>query len=429
MSKNSDQRISSAGMDKKIKKKTWTPKRIGMILGGLAVVALFLYAFIFMDVRSTLNVDREKLTITEIRDGTFQEFIQVTGTVEPISTNYIDAAEGGTVDEIYLQSGALVEKGDEIMTLNNPDLQLRIMQQTGGYYERLNNLRDSRYELERSMLDMQRQLAQSRHQLNRARNQYERDSTLYSEGAIPRADFEESRINYEHEQRIFQLEREAFKADSISTHNQINDISEDQARVRSYLEATEASLENLTITAPIEGQLTLNEFNTGQSISSGTRIGQVDVLESYKLSVNIDEFHLQRITTGLLGTWDYNGQAYELEITKVFPTVENGQFEVHMEFVNEGPASLRRGQTVRIRLELGESAEALLLARGGFFNATGGNWVYKLSEDGSRAVRTDIRIGRQNPDYFEVLEGLQSGDRVITSSYDTFGDNEVLNLQ
>lgn len=424
----SDKDISSAGMDKKIEKKYWTPKRIAMILGGVGIVALFVYSFVFMDVRSTLNVDREKLTISTVEEGTFQEFISVNGTVEPITTNYIDASEGGTVDRILLQSGAMVEQGDTIMTLNNPDMELRIMQQTGEYYDQLNNLRDQRYTLERRMLNLQSQLAQSRYELNRAETQFERDSTLFSEGAIPESDYQESRNAYEHQRKIFQLDRESVRNDSISTQNQLDDLSEDQERVRRYLEATEDNLDNLTITAPIDGQLTLNEFNTGQSISSGTEIGQVDVLESYKLSVNIDEYHLQRISTGLRGTWDFNGEVYELQITRIFPTVQNGQFEVEMEFVDEVPAGLRRGLTARIRLELSESETALLLPKGGFFQNTGGNWVFLVTDDG-QAVRRDIRIGRQNPEYFEVLGGLEPGDRVITSSYETFGDNEVLNLQ
>ncbi|MDZ7772602.1 MAG: efflux RND transporter periplasmic adaptor subunit [Balneolaceae bacterium] len=425
----SDKDISSAGMDKKINKSYWTPKRIAMIVGGVAIVALFVYSFVFMDVRSTLNVDREKLTVSTIEQGTFQEFISQNGTVEPIRTTYIDAAEGGTVDQIYLQSGAMVEEGDTILTLNNPELELTIMQRTGGYYEQLNSLRDQRYNLERRLLNLQSQLANARHSLTETRNQYERDSTLYQEGAIPQAEFRRSRDDYRHQQEIFRLEQQSTRNDSVSTQNQLEDLQEEQRRVESYLEATQDNLDNLTVTAPVDGQLTMNEFNAGQSINRGTRIGQVDVLDSYKLRVNIDEYHLQRITTGLRGTWDFNGSTYVLEITRIYPTIENGQFQVEMQFVDQVPDGLRRGLTARIRLELGESAQALLLPKGGFFQTSGGNWVYLLSDDGSQAVRHDIRIGRQNPEYFEVLGGLEEGDRVITSSYETFGDNEVLNLQ
>lgn len=425
----SDKDISSAGMDKKISKKYWTPKRIAMVLGGVAIVALFVYSFVFMDVRSTLNVDREKLTISTIEQGTFQEFISQNGTVEPITTNYIDAAEGGTVEDIMLQSGAMVEQGDTIMTLSNPDFELRIMEQVGNYNQELNRLRDRRYTLESQLLTLQSQLARARHTLTETRNQFERDSTLYAEGAIPRAEYQRSQDDYLHQQEIFRLERQSVRSDSITTQNQLEDLQEEQERVERFLDATEDNLNNLVITAPIAGQLTMNEFNTGQSISRGTRIGQVDVLDSYKLRVNIDEYHLQRITTGLRGTWDFNGSTHVLEITRILPTIENGQFQVEMQFVNDLPEGLRRGLTARIRLELGESAQALLLPKGGFFQTSGGNWVYLLSEDGSQAVRHDIRIGRQNPEYFEVLGGLEEGDRVITSSYETFGDNEVLNLQ
>jgi len=195
------------------------------------------------------------------------------------------------------------------------------------------------------------------------------------------------------------------------------------------LNAVQSILDNLVVSAPTSGQLSTIELNQGQSISQGERIGQVDILDSYKIRVGIDEYHLSRISTGLSGSFDFNGATHELVITKIYPVVNNGQFEVDMEFINEPPSGLTRGQTTRIRLELGESSNAILLARGGFYQTSGGNWVFKVTENGDRAVKQPIRLGRQNPEYFEVLSGLQPGDKVITSSYDTFGDNEVLNLE
>lgn len=429
MSQNSDERIDSSGMDRKIKKKTWTPKRIGMIIGGVAIVGLFVYSFIFMDVRSTLNVDREKLTISTVEEDSFQEFIQVTGTVQPIQTSYLDALEGGVVEQVYLESGTMVEQGDTILALSNSDLRLNVMQRTSSIYDQINQTRNSRLNIEQNTLGLQERLASAENQLEINRSNFQRQKKLYEKNLIAEQTYIEARENFEYQRKRYNLIYQSYRQDSIRAAQQLQQIDQSLDRMWRSLEAVQQILDRLVVTAPISGQLSTIELNPGQSISSGERIGQIDVLDSFKVRVGIDEFHLSRITTGLQGSFDFAGQTHELEITKVFPVVQNGQFEVDMEFVGRSPSDLRRGQTVRIRLELGESSNALLLSRGGFYQTTGGNWVYLVNEDGSQAVRHDIRLGRQNPEYFEVLSGLQPGDRVITSSYDTFGDNEVLNLQ
>ncbi|MDX1618264.1 MAG: HlyD family efflux transporter periplasmic adaptor subunit [Balneolaceae bacterium] len=429
MSENSGKRISSSGMDRKIEKKTWTPKRIGMIIGGAAIVGLFVYSFIFMDVRSTLNVDREKLTVSTVREDSFQEFIQVTGTVQPIQTIYLDALEGGVVEEVYIESGTMVEEGDTILTLSNSDLRLSVMQQTSSIYDQINQTRNSRLNIETNTLSLQERLASAENQLEITRSNYRRQEKLYEKNLIAEQTYLEAKENYEYQRKRHNLIYESFKQDSIRAALQLEQIDQSLDRMWRSLEAVQGILDRLVVTAPISGQLSTIELNPGQSIQSGERIGQVDILDSFKVRVGIDEFHLSRITRGLEGSFDFAGNSYELVITKVYPVVENGQFQVDMEFLKEPPSGLTRGQTLRIRLELGESSDAVLLARGGFYQTTGGNWVYLVNDDGSRAVRHDIRLGRQNPEYFEVLSGLEPGDRVITSSYDTFGDNEVLNLQ
>ncbi|MDR8393452.1 HlyD family efflux transporter periplasmic adaptor subunit [Aliifodinibius sp. S!AR15-10] len=429
MSQDSKDRISSAGMDRKIEKKFWTPKRIGMIIGGLLLIGLFLYSFIFMDVRSTLNVERDRLTISTVQEDSFQEFIQVTGTVQPIQTIYLDALEGGVVEQIFLESGTMVERGDTILTLSNSDLRLSVMQQTSSIYDQINQTRNSRLNIETNTLSLRERLANAENQLHITRSDYQRQQKLYEKELVSEQSYIEAKENYEYQRKRHNLIYESFKQDSIRAAQQLQQIDESLDRMWRSLEAVQEILDKLVVTAPIAGQLSTVELNPGQSISPGERIGQVDILESYKVRVGIDEFHLSRISPGLEGSFDFAGQTHQLFISKVYPVVENGQFEVDMEFSGESPSGLRRGQTLRIRLELGESANALLLSRGGFYQATGGNWVYKVSEDGEQAVRHDINLGRQNPEYFEVLSGLEPGDRVITSSYDTFGDNEVLNLQ
>ncbi|MCW9706923.1 efflux RND transporter periplasmic adaptor subunit [Fodinibius salsisoli] len=429
MSEEVKNRISSSGMDKKVEKKVWTPKRIGMIAGGVVLLALFMYSSIFMDTRSTLNVERERVAISTVQEDSFQEFIQVAGTVQPIQTIYLDALEGGVVEEVFMESGTMVEKEDTILTLSNSDLRLSVMQQTSSIYDQINQTRNSRLNIETNTLSLRERLANAENQLEITRSDYHRQQKLYEKELIAEQTYIEAKENYEYQRKRYNLIYESFKQDSIRTALQLRQIDESLDRMWRSLEAVQGILDKLIITAPISGQLSTVELNPGQSITPGERIGQVDILDSFKVRVGIDEFHLSRISKGLEGSFAFAGQTHQLYISKVYPVVENGQFEVDMEFENESPSGLRRGQTLRIRLELGKSSDAVLLARGGFYQATGGSWVYEVSEDGNSAVRRDIRLGRQNPEYFEILSGLEPGDRVITSSYDTFGDNEVLNLQ
>lgn len=417
------------GMDKKIEKKTWTLKRILMIVGILAFLSLSVYAFWFMDVRSTLNVDREKITISEVREDTFQEFVQQTGTVQPIQTVYLDAIEGGVVQEVFLESGTMVQQGDTILTLTNSGLQLSVLQQSSNLYDQINNVRNSRLSLEQRTLQLRDQLANAKSQMEILRSQYERQKRLMDQDLIAEQEFQTTKENYEYQRKRYELTNESYKKDSVQTITQLQQLNESEERMYQNLEAVQRILDNLAVTAPISGQLSTIELNQGQSISSGERIGQIDILDSYKVRVAIDEYHLSRIIPGLTGSFTFDGQTHELEITKIYPVINNGQFEVDMEFVGEAPDNLRRGQTLRIRLELGESASAVQIPRGGFYQTTGGNWVFVVNEDDGRAYRRNIQLGRQNPEYFEVQFGLEPGEKVITSSYDTFGDNEVLVLE
>lgn len=428
MSKKGD-RISSEGMDKKIKKKTWTPKRIGMIIGGISVIALFLYSFVFMDDRSSLNVDRSKVTISTVQEDSFQEFVRVTGSVEPIQTIYLDAVEGGVVENVYRESAAMVEKGDTILQLSNSDLRLQVLQQSSAIYDQINQTRNSRLNIEQNSLSLKERLAEAKNQLEITSSNYERQQQLYEQNLIAEQEFLETKENYEYEQKRYDLIYESFRQDSIKSSEQLQQIDQSLDRMWRSLDAVQSILDRLVLTAPISGQLSTIELNPGQSISSSERIGQIDILDSYKVRVDIDEFYLSRILPGLQGSFDFNGQSHQLEITKIYPVVENGQFKVDMEFLDDAPSGLTRGQTLRIRLQLGDSTQTVLLERGGFYQTTGGNWAYRLTEDGDRAVRQDINLGRRNPNYFEVQSGLKPGDKVITSGYNGFGDNEELKLE
>lgn len=417
------------GMDRKLEKKTWTVKRILMALGIILFISVSIYILAFMDVRSTLNVDRDKITISTVQERSFQEFIQVTGTVQPIQTIFLDAIEGGVVQKVYLESGSNVERGDTILILANSGLQLQVMQQSSFLYDQINNVRNSRLNLEQNTLRLREQLANAQSQMKILESQFLRQQQLIKDGYISEEEFQTTKENYEFQKERYELTNESYRKDSAQTVSQLRQLNDSEARMYQNLNAVQQILNNLVIIAPISGQLSTIQLNQGQSISSGERIGQIDILDSFKIQVAIDEYHLSRIVPGLNGTFTFDGQTYDVTITKIYPVITNGQFNVDMEFVNEMPSGLRRGQTVRIRLELGESANALQIPRGGFFQTTGGNWIFVLDEDEQRAYRREIDLGRQNPEYFEVQFGLEPGEKVITSGYDTFGDNEILVLE
>jgi HlyD family secretion protein len=417
------------GMDRKIEKKTWTLKRLLTVSSILIFLALIVYSIWFMDGRSMLNVNQNEITISEVREDVFQEYIQVNGTVRPIQTTYLDAIEGGVVQEVMRESGAMVEQGDTILTLTNSSLQLQVMQQTSGLYDQINNVRNSRLNLEQNTLRLQEELANAQAQMEILRARFERQKKLFDKELISEQEFENTAENYKFQKRRYELNYESFKKDSLQSITQMKQLNNSENRMFQNLEAVQRILDNLNVTAPITGQLSTIELHPGQSVSSGERIGQVDVLDGYKVRVHIDEFHLSRIVPGLTGTFTYSGNSHKLEITKVYPVIQDGQFEVDMEFTGHTPNNLRRGQTVRIRLELGESGRATQIPRGGFYQTTGGNWIFIVNENEGKATRKKIVLGRQNPEYFEVQDGLKPGDKVITSSYRSFGDNEVLVLQ
>nr|WKN38923.1 efflux RND transporter periplasmic adaptor subunit [Tunicatimonas sp. TK19036] len=413
-------------MDRKIKKKTWTTGRIVAIGLGLIFVSFILYSFLFADNRSKLNVDEEKITISTVEHDVFQERIPETGIVMPSQTIYMDAVEGGVVKEIILESGALVEKGDTIMKLDNSNLRLDVMNREGQFYEQLTMLRNTRLQLDQNDLNQKAQLAQVDYQLQLLAPQFRRYKELASKKLISQRELEEVEEQYEYNKRLKELTYRSYQSDSLARAAQLRQIGMSEERMLMSLEAVAKILDNLVLTAPTDGLLTTPDWEPGQSITPGERLGQVALLDSYKVRVAIDELYLPRIDVGQQGTFDFAGETYRLEIYKKYPTVSEGNFEVDMKFVGEVPSGIRRGQSLRIRLELGSSEEALLLATGGFFRDTGGNWVFVLNNDGSRAYKRDIRLGRKNPENYEVLEGLEAGEKVITSSYENFGDNEVL---
>ena len=414
------------GMDRKLKKKTWTVKRISLILGGLALVSLVLYSFLFADNRSKLNVDREKITISTVENGIFQDRIPETGIVMPSVTYFMDAVEGGVIKDIVRESGALVEKGDTVLILGNSNLQLEVMSRESQLYEQINILRTTRLSLDQNDLRQKEQLAEIDYQLQLLKPQYQRYKELVEKKLISEREFEEVEEQYEFNLRRKELTYESYRRDSLTRIRQLNHLAASEVRMLNSLEAVGHILDNLVIRAPRSGLLSTPYFDIGQSVTQSERLGEVAILDSFKVRVAIDELYQPRVNTGQTATFTYAGNEYKLRIYKVYPIVTEGNFEVDMEFVGASPDGIRRGGTVRLQLELGNSSQALLIPTGGFFRDTGGNWVYVVQDDGTRAERRNIRLGRKNTEFYEVLEGLEPGERVVTSSYENFGDNEVL---
>lgn len=415
-------------MDRQIKKKTWTLKKIATY-GGIALFVVFVgYQLLFADRRSTLKVERDKVTISTVSNGVFQEFIPQTGTVEPSRTVYLDAVEGGTIKAVVAESGAMLKKGDIILELSNLNRELTVLQQEAQLNESITRQRDTRLAITRNDLEQRQTLALIDNQLQILEPQYFRQKQLFEKKLISKQEFERTEADYKYNLERRRITYEVYKNDSLDRIRQLRELTFREQKMTESLEGVSKILDNLIIRAPIDGQLTRPQLDVGQSVNPGQRLGQVDVVGSYKVRVEIDEIYLPRITEGLKGTTSFANNNYELAITYVYPNVTNGRFPVDMNFVGETPQGIRRGLSLRLRIELGQSSEELLLPVGGFYKDTGGNWVYVLEADGNRAVKRSVKLGRKNTEHFEVIEGLQPGDRVITSSYENFGNNEVLIL-
>jgi len=413
-------------MDRKIEKKRWTPKKLTGIAGGVIVGVLIIYQIGFSDKSSRLNVERQRLVISTVKRGDFQEFIPVIGTVIPIKTIYLDAIEGGSVEHLFLEAGSYVNKSDPILRLANTNLLLDIMYREAELFQQSNNLRNTRLAMEENRLALKAQLIELDYRIKQSKRNYDTQAELAEKSLIAQQQFEAAQDEYDYLLQTRDLTMESHQQDSTFREVQLEQLEESLVRMEANLNIVKQNLDNLTIKAPVSGQLTSLNAEIGESKNRGERLGQIDVLDGFKLRVNIDEYYISRVSIGQTGTFTFAGDQYKLAVKKVYPEVLNGRFEVDMEFVGEEPEGIRRGQSQHIRLELGDPSEALLLARGGFFQKTGGQWVYLLDESGNFAVKQPIRLGRQNTDVFEVLEGLNPSDQVITSSYDTFGDIDKL---
>jgi len=414
-------------VDRAIKKKRFTPQRIALGLGILGFLAFVVYV-LRNSGQSSLNVNREKITVSKVARGVFDEFIVVTGVVQPLKTYQLDAIEGGYVAQKLLDGGATVKKGDLILKLENQRLMLDFVNRETEMYELINNLENTRLRLRQDKFTLQRTLSELDYQIRQAKDDFERNTKLFADKVISEQEFTRTRITHERliQQRGIEIENQKFQEENSIT--QIKQLEGTLDRTRLNLRMMKDNLDNLSVRAPVSGLLSRVDVEIGASITAGQNIGQIDDLNGFKMRVEVDEHYISRIFPGLEGSFEFNGATVKLAVSKVYPEVSNGRFQVDMTF-DKIPGGVRRGQSVPVRLQLGKPAEATLLATGGFFSDTGGNWVFVVDPSGSRAVRRDISLGRKNPQFFEVLSGLDAGDEVITSSYENFGDKEILNLQ
>lgn len=416
-------------MDRQIEKKKWPPKKIAIIAVAVIFVGFVAYGFIFGDKSSKLNVETERLTVSTVERGAFQEFIPITGNVLPIKTIYLDAIEGGRVEQLFREAGNFVDKDDKILRLTNTDLMLRIMNNEADLFEQRNNLRNTRLIMEQERLQIRSNITDMDFNILKFQREYDRAKELRKENLISQAEFEQKKDEYEYYVKKKAQTVQYQRQDSIFREVQVRQLEQSVDRLQENLEIVKTKLEDLIVRAPISGQLAFLEAEIGQLISTGERIGQIDVLDNFKVRADIDEYYINRIEVGRPGSFDLGDATYRLIVKKIYPEVRDGRFQTDLYFDEITPEGIRRGQTLHIRLELGDLSEAVLLPRGGFFQKTGGQWVYVLDESGDFAQKRNIRIGRHNTQVYEVLEGLEPGEKVITSSYDSFGDNDKLVLK
>lgn len=416
-------------MDKIIEKKkgiavAFTKKALPFWFGALMVV--FIGWLVLRDDASTLRVNGETLSISEVKSGEFNDYIRISGQVQPMTTIQISPQEGGIVQQIVIEEGSKVKAGDEIIRLSNDNLDLQILNSEAELAEKENLLRNTMISMEQQRLSVQQEKLQLEIEVKRLKRKYEQNKALYEEKLIAREEYLMAEEDYQIAAGRLRLVKERATQDSLYRSVEISQMQESLQNMRLNMQMIRKRKDNLTIKSPIDGELGLLDVTLGQSIASGTKIGQINELGSFKIEAMIDEHYIDRVSAGLEAKFERQNETFGAVIRKVYPEVREGKFKADFKFSGEQPANIRTGQTYYLNLQLGQPERAILIPRGTFYQKTGGKWIYVVSPDGGKAVRREIRIGRQNPQFYEVLEGLEAGEKVITSGYDNFGDNEVL---
>ncbi|SNY94914.1 efflux RND transporter periplasmic adaptor subunit [Flagellimonas pacifica] len=410
------------------KKKGLKPKHYGYIALGLLVLFTG-YKLIFASSVSTYRTEKERLSIAQVTEGKFDDYITINGNVAPIATIYMDAYEGGRVSEKLIEEGTMVKKGDIILKLENMGLYEQILASESNLALKQNDLRSTKLTFDSRQVEGRRSLATAEYDLQRLKRNYEQNDALYKDELISKEEYLLSKENYELSKKQYEIVKLQTEQDDQLRKTSLTGLDTDLQRMQKTLSMVYERLDHLNVRAPADGQLGFLDAEIGQSISQGERIGQINVLTDFKIEAEIDEHYIDRVKRDLSATLERNEKEYGLRLRKVYPEVRNGRFKVDLVFTDEKPETIRAGQSYNIRLQLGASSDAMLLPKGGFFQSTGGQWVFVVGTDGNEALKRNIRIGKQNSRYYEVLEGLQPGESVITSNYDSFGTAERIVLK
>lgn len=419
-------------MDRKIESKKgiaqlFSKKKLPYWLGGLVVVFVA-YLLLRSDLR-IFRVNADTLTVSEVISGEFNDYIRVSGQVQPMTTIQVSPLESGVVHEIFLEEGAQVKAGDKILELKNENLDMQILNSEADLAEKENLLRNTLISMEQEKLSVHQEMLQLETDVKRNRRAYEAQKQLYQEELIAREEYLRAEEDYDLAKSRLELVKNRAVQDSLYRNIQVKQMQESLSNMRVNMQMIRRRKEHLILTAPIDGELGLLDVVLGQSVSSGMKIGQINNLSSYKIEAQIDEHYIDRVMPGLEAQFERQDESYQAVIRKVYPEVRDGKFKADFKFDGTLPENIRTGQTYSLNLQLGQPEEAVMIPRGTFYQKTGGRWIYVVTEDGSKAYKREIRIGRQNPQYYEVLEGLEPGEEVITSGYDNLGDNDCLILK
>ena len=416
-------------MDKIIEKKTgwrvaFTKKAVPWWLGALLVI--FIIYLIARPNAKTLRVDKDTLTVSTATRGEFNDYIRISGRVLPMTTIQLSPQEGGMVQSILIEEGSTVKAGDPILILSNDNLDLQILNSEAELAEKENILRNTQIQMEQQKLDVRQNELEYGTQVERLKRAYEQQKALYDDKLIAKEDYLKAKEDYDLAIKKYALIRERSRQDSLYRGTQIDRMEESLENMLVNMTMIRRRKDNLIVKAPIDGELGLLDVTLGQTVASGAKIGQINSVGVYKVEAQIDEHYIDRVVSGLEATFERQGETYSTLIRKVYPEVREGKFKADFKFDGEQPDNIRAGQTYYLNLQLGQPEEAVIIPRGTFYQKTGGKWIYVVNKDGNKAVKREIRIGRQNPQYYEVLEGLEPGEKVITSGYDTYGDSDVL---
>ena len=414
-------------MDRIIKKKIWTPGRIVFVVVACAVIAFLTYQVLTRSGKSRLRVDPSRMTISKVEYGEFLEYYPFSGTVEPVTSVYLDVEEGGRVEEIFAEGGKYLQKGDLILRFSNANLQRTSIDTENLLLKNLDELRNTQITIAKSKVDLKDNLLNLNYQVQELEKKFKRYEVLKKENiAISEEEYEAVRDQLSYMKDKRDLLKERIQQEDLLNEKQLEQANSSIKRLNNSLDLLAKTVESLEVRVPISGYLSSIDAEIGQSIPSGKRIGQIDVLDNLKIRVKIDQYYISKVAVGTKGNFTLDEQTYEVEVRKIYPEVKDNVFEADMTFTDEPPKGIKRGQTLTTQLIFGEPAKSLMIAKGGFYQETGGRWVYLISQDQKTASRADVRLGRQNPRYVEILEGLKEGDWVVTSGYDTFKEMDEL---